>query len=682
MLSRVWRITGGAVVSTIGRPFRRSRRQSDAASSDPDGAIEAIVIDDTPDEDAGLAVAGVDAVDEDADLAVAAVEPQPPAAGAPAPADPPSPAEPPNTEAPASRPSPAEPPVKKRWVSLAPAASAAPGTADATLAPAAPGAAESAVVPAAPVVSHGAIARLPTGKVERTRPGAPWWRYRRPEQPTSTAENGPRPRGRSGPPPVGGNDDGHDGHSGDRGDVDDPEPAPRPTGIEGAATSPSGVVPGALAAMLLGVVLIGGRLDAPAVGRFLIPVVGVAATVGIGRWLMRRHPDEPWLGRFLLWGVVFKLVATWFRYSTFEGGGDAIHYDQDARRLAAAWFGSGEAPVLNDLRKTNFVRWFCGIVYELFGSDMIMGFFAFGLLAFIGTYLWYRAAVIAVPFLNRRLYLGLVLFAPSIAFWPSSIGKESLMQLAFGLVALGTAHLMHHRLLRGLLVAAPGGWLMWVVRPHLLAIATVAVGIAYLLGRRTSVDGSVPKVSLMRPIGAVVLALLVAFAVTAGADSLGIEELSVAGIEQELQETNEQTSQGSGKFESGGGSLSPVTLPLGLATVLLRPFPWEVETANQIVASLESAALAAFVIYRRKSLWLSLTRARTTPFLLYCWVLMLLYSAAFSSFGNFGILVRQRSLILSALLVLVSLDAVRIRAPGSKEQPAPLTRGSPVPIGT
>ena len=680
MLSRVWRITGGAVVSTIGRPFRRSRRQSDAASSDPDGAIEAIVIDDTPDEDAGLAVAGVDAVDEDADLAVAAVEPQPPAAGAPAPADPPSPAEPPNTEAPASRPSPAEPPVKKRWVSLAPAASAAPGTADATLAPAAPGAAESAVVPAAPVVSHGAIARLPTGKVERTRPGAPWWRYRRPEQPTSTAENGPRPRGRSGPPPVGGNDDGHDGHSGDRGDVDDPEPEPAHGGIEGAAAPPSALVPGVLAALLLFVLLVNGRFNAPMVSRILVPVLGVAVTVAFGRRFARTHADEPWLPRILLAGVLFKLFATWFRYTTFEGGGDAIVYDKTARQFAAAWFGDGPHPDLTSLRETNFVRWAAGVVYELFGPDMITGFLVFGLLAFLGTYLWYRGAVTAVPFLDKRLYLVLVLFAPSIAFWPASIGKESLMQLGFGFVTLGVAHLMHHRVLRGLLIAAPGGWLLWVVRPHLLAMAAIAVGLAYLFGRRTTMDGTPPKAGFARAFGAVILAILVAFAVSAAADGLGIEQLSVQGLEQELDETTDQTSQGSSKFESGGNSLSPLTLPQGAATVLLRPYPWEVETGNQIISSLESAALAVFVFVRRRSLMLSLTRARTTPFLLYCWTLTVIYCATFSSFGNFGLLVRQRSLVLPALFVLLSLDAIGSRKSERKGSPTPVVRGSPADV--
>ena len=68
----------------------------------------------------------------------------------------------------------------------------------------------------------------------------------------------------------------------------------------------------------------------------------------------------------------------------------------------------------------------------------------------------------------------IVMFVPSILFWPSSIGKEALMQFAIGSAALGTAHLFNGKLVRGLLVGVPGAWLMWVVRPHLLALVVLA----------------------------------------------------------------------------------------------------------------------------------------------------------------------------------------------------------------
>ena len=103
------------------------------------------------------------------------------------------------------------------------------------------------------------------------------------------------------------------------------------------------------------------------------------------------------------------------------------------------------------------MRWFTGIVYYLFGRDLIAGFFVFGLIAFVGSYLWYRAAVIAIPFLDRRLFFLLMMFAPSIVFWPAGVGKEALMQFGLGSVALGVAYILTDRMLHGFLVAIPGG---------------------------------------------------------------------------------------------------------------------------------------------------------------------------------------------------------------------------------
>ncbi len=116
------------------------------------------------------------------------------------------------------------------------------------------------------------------------------------------------------------------------------------------------------------------------------------------------------------------------------------------------------------------MRWFTGVVYYVFGSKLLTGTFVFALLAVAGSYLWYRATADAVPFVNRKLYLGFVLFAPSILFWPAIVGKEALMQFALGVLAFGVALLLRQRLFVGLAVSGGAGWLIWVVRPHLLAL--------------------------------------------------------------------------------------------------------------------------------------------------------------------------------------------------------------------
>jgi len=315
-------------------------------------------------------------------------------------------------------------------------------------------------------------------------------------------------------------------------------------------------------------------------------------------------------------------------------------------------------------------------VYYVVGPDMLNGFLVFALLAVIGSYLWYRATVEAVPFVDKRLYGLLIFFVPSIAFWPSSIGKEALMQLGIGVVALGTAHLLNHRLLRGLLIAAPGGWLLWRVRPHVLALVAFAAGAAYLAGRVRRKGPAGETTSLVRPLGIVIVAFFVFFAANEGAEYLGMEEFSINAVEGELTEQSERSSYGGSDFDTGDASLTPLSLPQGAMTVLLRPFPWEIETNLQILASLEGAAVALFLLYRLNSLTFSIRRARTTPFLLYCWTLVLLYAVAFSSFANFGLLVRQRSLVLPALFVLAAVDPRLARADPTGDAPRAGTRGA------
>ncbi len=484
---------------------------------------------------------------------------------------------------------------------------------------------------------------VPSGSVDRGRPGAPWWMYRRPGG-SQARMPGPVANPKAMP-------------------VEDPRTPPAGGEDPHAVDSGSGVAMVVAAAALLAFLIASAHwFPQPVLSRVLVPVIGLTATVGAARLLFRRHPDEPWLPRLLVGGVIVKLIGSGLRYRTFGDAGDASVYDKYGKRFAGFWLHKAGviAPDFPDLRKSNFVRWFTGVVYYLFGSDMVAGYFVFGLIAFVGSYLWYRAAEQALPSLDRRLFFILVMFAPSIAFWPSSLGKEALMQFGIGSTALGTAHLLHNRVIRGLIVALPGVWMMWVVRPHLLALVTLAAAAAYAAGR-TRRSTAEDRGSLFKPIGLIVVGFLVVFTVSQGAKSLGLPSLSLESVQAELDKTTESTQQGSAKFTNGGNSLSPLHLPQGAMTVLLRPFPWEVSTGLQILASLEGVALAGFIIYRRSSVALSLRQIRSSPFLFYCWTLTLLYAVSFQAFANFGLLVRQRSLVLPALYVLLCLDTSRAR---------------------
>ena len=396
-------------------------------------------------------------------------------------------------------------------------------------------------------------------------------------------------------------------------------------------------------------------------GVVLVPLSGLFFTLAASRRIVRRRPDEDWAGRLLVVGFVAKLLAAYLRYYTltvtYNSAGDATDYDKYGREFAKAWSTGTAVPVLRDLHETNFVRWFTGVVYYLFGSNLLTGTFVFALLALIGSYLWYRATADAVPIIDKKLYLCFVLFAPSIAFWPAEVGKEALMQFGLGVVAFATALLLQQRLFPALLVGFGGGWLLWIVRPHLLAFVTIAAGAAYLAGRVRRTDGRRAGF-LTRPIGIVLIAFLAAFAVGQGAKFLGIQSLSASSIQAELDQTTAQSAQGGSSFDNGGHSLNPINYPRDAVTVLLRPFPWETSGGLQLLASLEGTALAALLMLRFSSLRRGFARSREHPFLMFTWVLTGLYCIAFSSFANFGLLVRERSLVLPAVCVVLCVKAV------------------------
>ena len=203
---------------------------------------------------------------------------------------------------------------------------------------------------------------------------------------------------------------------------------------------------------------------------------------------------------------------------------------------------------------------------------------------------------------------------------------------------------------------------MSVVRPHLLGLVALAAAGAFVIGRSPrKARASSATSSLVKPLGIVIVVFVAVFAVSAGANSLGLPSLSLNSVQEELDATSFSTGQGNSAFDNGGNSLSPLKLPQGMVTVLLRPFPWEVDTSLQNLASLEGVALMVFIFFRRKSLAISLRHIRTIPFLFYCWTLTILYAVTFQAFANFGLLTRQRALVLPALYVVLCIDARKAR---------------------
>ena len=267
----------------------------------------------------------------------------------------------------------------------------------------------------------------------------------------------------------------------------------------------------------------------------------------------------------------------------------------------------GTAPDLENLRLLNFMQWFTGVVYYLFGINMTTGFFVFGLLAVIGSYFWYRATADACParqapvrgaraVRTQRHLLAVVDRQGSADAAGRGHGRPG-----------RTSRLLRHRLASAAVIEIRR-WLAVVGRaPPPAGARDLPGGCAYVgpgPGRRW-------RHALVRsdPAGLLAVVLVMAFALSQATEYLGMKDLSLSSIDAELNENTDRSSQGGSTFQNGDNSLNPLHLPQGAATVLLRPFPWETDSPLQLLASFESAVLAGLIVVRIGSLQAALVRA-------------------------------------------------------------------------
>ena len=382
-----------------------------------------------------------------------------------------------------------------------------------------------------------------------------------------------------------------------------------------------------------------------------VPVVIAVNVVLIRR--LSRGEDGSWLPGLLGLAYGLKIVGAlgryYIAYVVYSGAADAqryniyaaIHY-QEWRSGVVSWEWGGK-------QGTQWMEVITTGLYTVTGPSPLAGFVIFASFAFWGQYFLFRAFRLALPTGDVRRYAVLVLLLPSLLFWPSSIGKEAWLMFFVGVTALGAARLFAHR--RGaltlLLLGAAGTTLL---RPHLAVLLFAALFVAQLF-RPTSDRAS----GLLSKLGGVAVLGVAAFILTSqSAAFLGIDDFSWQAVSDSVETASEQASEGRSAFESSP-IRSPADVPGALATVLFRPFPWEAGNAQMLVQALEGVVLvvlAARALPRIRRLPALMAR---NPYVTFCVVYVSSFVWAFSGFGNFGILARQRVLMIPLFLVLLAL---------------------------
>ncbi len=435
----------------------------------------------------------------------------------------------------------------------------------------------------------------------------------------------------------------------------------------GAARGPAWVAP---AGIVMAVAYFGGlgwSMDHASYdvwGALLLAPVLVLLTVPLARRAARREEDRTMVV-LIVSAIVLKLVGSYVRYlvafDLYDGVADAAAYHEWGVRVSETIRGgSWDLDVGRDATSTGFIRLFTGYVYAVIGPTKLGGFFVFSWLGFWGQYFFYRAFRVGVPEGDGRRYAKLVFFLPSLLFWPSAIGKEAWMTLALGLVAYGAAKLLTQQ--RGALVPLTLGlWATSVVRSHVAVLALGALVLGYLLRRSRRRSSLAPMVKVA---GVVALLLVGTLVVGRFEEQFDVEGVSGSSVDEVLSKTEQQTAQGGSQFSSTSGR-SITDLPAATIAVLFRPFPHEARNVQALIASIEGTVLLVLA-WRSRHRLLAIPRLlRRVPYVAFAAAYTVGFIFAFSTFGNFGILARQRVQLFPFALVLLAVPLATVPARSS-----------------
>lgn len=400
----------------------------------------------------------------------------------------------------------------------------------------------------------------------------------------------------------------------------------------------------------------------------VIPLLLIGVSYVIGRMIANEHDAAFLPGMFAL-GAVAKIAGSitrnWVLFAFYGGVGDAVGYHNRGLDLADVWRTGTIPPIPEGLTSlgTRFTGWVVGLVYAPYKPSILGGFFLFGALALFGQFLFYAAYRRWGDPRTHRRYLMLVLFWPTLVYWPSSLGKEAFLMLFIGLGAYAASRMFQTFGFPSLVLFGIGAGVVFIVREHVTALMGLSL-LGTLLVAKANTGHTGRRLLL-------VLLMLGSLVPVAGGltERFGVnfsDEVSAEDFDGVRADLERSTGQG-GSAVTGGVVAGPLDLPAGILKVLYRPLPNEATNAQMLIASVEGTALLILTIWTVPRWWGALRRMRREPYLLFSFAYTMGFIIAWSWILNLGILSRQRSLVIPFVLTIFAFDWYT-RTPGDEAE--------------
>jgi uncharacterized membrane protein YfcA len=132
----------------------------------------------------------------------------------------------------------------------------------------------------------------------------------------------------------------------------------------------------------------------------------------------------------------------------------------------------------------------------------------------------------------------------------------------------------------------------------------------------------------------------------------------------------------------GGSSFDPITVngpqdwPFAAYRTITRPLVIEARSLAELLPAVEMTALVIIGLFSWRRLLNAPRLMLSMPYLVFAFMCVMTFGVAFSSIGNLGILVRQRSLVLPLVLLFICLPPIPRRPPAyARQRPIEQSRG-------
>lgn len=419
-----------------------------------------------------------------------------------------------------------------------------------------------------------------------------------------------------------------------------------------------------------GLIFLGFSLAA-GMGVFLFPEGPVAAIIGallfaLSVWIMRLKIKDQETLNFLLNVFLAALIVRVLLATLIYGlklevsfGPDAYTYDTWGEDLMKYWWGIGPAPSTNLNRIGWGMPYIVASIYFVTGKNPLAVQFISCLLGAATTVLAYFIS--KEIFNNNRaarytaIFVG---FFPAMIVWTSQLLKEGFIIFFLALSLLAALNLQKrfgYSWIVYLLIALSG---LFILRSYIFLMVAVAVFGGFILTSKASAENLVSRF-----VACVVIATAFAYM---GVWNISNDQIQAYGNLDRVQLGREWASKAANSgvvkeetdVSTSEGAIS--ALPIGLVTLLLAPFPWQVGNLTQGLTMPEMILWWGSLPFLISGLFYTIkTRFRESVSILFFTLILSLTYAIYQ--GNLGTIYRQRSQIQVFLLLFTAVGfALRV----------------------